>query len=216
MSAPRLPGTASDPPGGSGLAWGGPARRPVRAGALVLLASALAGVVHAAPQNFAIDPDHTHVHWELKHFGTSTARGRFDAITGSITMDRTAHTGSASISIATAGVSTGFAPFDGVIRGPYLLATKEFPTAYFVANRFSFAGDALASVTGDFTLRGTSRTLTLRALRFSCRVDAEPAREVCGGDFETEFERSAFGITHSLPFVADKVRIVLQIEAVRQ
>src|SRR6218665_283013 len=28
MTAPRSPGTASDPPGGSGLAWGGPARRP--------------------------------------------------------------------------------------------------------------------------------------------------------------------------------------------
>ena len=43
-----------------------------------------------------------------------------------------------------------------------------------------------------------------------------PLGEVCGGDFETEFARSAFGITHSLPFVADKVRVLIQIEAVRQ
>jgi len=184
------------------------------------LAGGLAGVgsaASAAPQEFAIDPANTHVHWEVKHFGTSTSRGRFDAVTGSLVLDREAKSGSASISIATGSISTGFAPFDGVLRGHYLLATAEYPTAYFVATRFAFQGDALASVSGEFTLRGVSQPVTLRALRFSCRVDPEPvAHEVCGGDFETEFNRSAFDITHSLPFVADRVRVLIQIEAARR
>jgi len=183
---------------------------------LAVMAGSSAGAAQAAPESFVIDPANTHVHWEVRHFGTSTSRGRFDAISGSVVLDRSAHSGSASFSISTASISTGFATFDGVLRGPYLLATQEYPTAYFVANRFVFDGDRVASVTGDFTLRGVASALTLRALRFACRTDAEPAREVCGGDFETEFNRSAFGITHSLPFVADKVRVLLQIEAVRQ
>jgi len=183
---------------------------------LALLAGTGVGAAQAAPQEFAIDPANTHVHWEVRHFGTSTSRGRFDTISGSITLDRAAHSGSASFSIATGPISTGFAAFDGVLRGPYLLATREYPNAYFVAQRFTFNGDALATVSGEFTLRGVSQPLTLRALRFSCRQASEPAREVCGGDFETEFNRSAFGITHSLPFVADKVRVLIQIEAVRQ
>jgi polyisoprenoid-binding protein YceI len=183
---------------------------------LALLAGSVVGTAQAAPQEFAIDPANTHVHWEVRHFGTSTSRGRFDAISGSITLDREAHSGSASFSIATASISTGFAAFDGVLRGPYLLATQEYPSAYFVAQRFTFNGDAPASVSGEFTLRGVSQPLSLRALRFSCRQATEPAREVCGGDFETEFNRSTFGITHSLPFVADKVRVLIQIEAVRQ
>ena len=188
-----------------------------RAATLALAAGAcVGGTAHAAPQNFVIDPASTHVHWELKHFGTSTSRGRFDAITGSIVLDREAHTGIASFSIATNSISTGFAPFDGVLRGPYLLATQEFPTAYFVAQRFVFESDRVTAVTGELTLRNISQTVTLRASRFACRTDAESAREVCGGDFETEFNRSAFGITHSLPFVADRVRVLLQIEAVRQ
>jgi polyisoprenoid-binding protein YceI len=182
---------------------------------LALLAGSAVGAAQAAPQEFAIDPANTHVHWELKHFGTSTSRGRFDAITGSITLDREAHSGSASFTIATASISTGFAAFDGILRGSYLLDAQDQPSAYFVARRFGFEGDQLATVSGDFTLRGVSQTLTLRALRFSCRMETEPAREVCGGDFETEFKRSAFGITHSLPFVADRVRIQIQIEASR-
>ena len=163
-----------------------------------------------------LDPANTHAYFELKHFGTSTIRRRFSAINGRITLDRAARTGRADISVATASVSTGFGPFDGIIRGPCLLATAQHPTAYFVAQQFGFDGDQLALVTGEFTLRGVGRTLTLNALRFSCRTDAEPARAACGGDFEAKFLRSDFGITHSLPFVADRVRLQLQIEAVRQ
>jgi polyisoprenoid-binding protein YceI len=174
------------------------------------------GAAAAAPQTYALDPQHTHVHWELKHFGTSTSRGRFDAITGSVTLDREAHTGAASISIDTTSISTGTKIFDGVLRGPLLLASAEHPSAYFVASRFGFDGDRLVSVAGEFTLRGSSQPMTLRALRFSCRTDTEPAREVCGGDFEAEFKRSDFGITHSLPFVGDAVRLVVQIEGVRR
>ena len=184
-----------------------------------LLATAAVATA-AAPQTFALDPANTHVHWELKHFGTSTLRGRFDTISGSVTLDREAHTGSASISIETTSVSTGTRIFDGVVRGPLLLATEEHPSAYFVASRFAFDGDRLVSVTGEFTLRGNSRPLTLKAMRFGCRTDAAadnaPAREVCGGDFEAEFDRSDFGITHSLPFVGDAVRLVVQIEGLRR
>ena len=185
-----------------------------------LAALAFAAAAVAAPQRFALDPESTHVHWELKHFGTSTLRGRFDAVSGSVTLDREAHSGSASISIETASLSTGTRIFDGVVRGPLLLATSEHPSAYFVASRFAFDGDRLVSVTGEFTLRGSSRPLTLKAMRFGCRTDtateSTPAREVCGGDFEGEFNRSDFGITHSLPFVGDAVRLVVQIEGVRQ
>lgn len=170
----------------------------------------------ATPQEFLLDPANTHVHWEIQHFGTSTIRGRFDTIEGSVTLDREARRGSASMRIATASVSTGFGPFDGIVRGPFILSTAQNPSAYFVAEKFVFDGDRVASVTGEFTLRGVSQALTLRALRFACRVDGTPERETCGGDFEAELKRSEFGITYALPFVAERVRLQIQIEAVRQ
>ena len=182
---------------------------------MVVASVLFAPAARAEPQAFTLDPANTHVQWELKHFGTSTIRGRFSTLEGSVTLDRAAHAGHVSMSVATGAVSTGFAPFDGIIRGPYLLATAQHPTAYFVASQFAFDGDRISAVTGEFTLRGISQPLTLRALRFACRTATEPTREVCGGDFEGEFLRSEFGITHSLPFVADRVRLQVQIEAVR-
>ena len=174
-----------------------------------------ATTARGAPEEFRIDPDHTHVHWEIRHFGTSTIRGRFDAIVGGITLDRVAHTGSASFTIDTTKVSTGFAPFDGVVRGSNVLASEANPSAYFVANRFAFDGDKLASVTGEFTLRGASHGLTLTALRFSCHTVPNPAREICGGDFEGEFDRGSYGISYATPFVSNSVRLLVQIEAQR-
>ena len=187
-----------------------------RRACLLLAALAGCGAAAAAPHVYALDPANTHVHWEVRHFGTSTSRGRFDAIAGSVTLDREARRGSASISVGTASVSTGIAPFDGVLRGPLLLASADHPSAYFVAQQFAFDGDKVASVTGEFTLRGVSRPLTLKALRFLCHPEGEPVREVCGGDFEAELERGEFGITHALPFVAGRVRLVVQVEATRQ
>ena len=181
-----------------------------------LLVAWLAGsATQAQPVNYAMDPQHTRVHWEVRHFGTSTHRGRFDRIEGSITFDRSARRGDVSISIDTASVSSGVGPLDGMLRGNNFLAASANPTAYFVASQMRFDGDKLAEVRGEFTLRGTSRPLVLRSTNFDCRLDEASQREVCGGDFEGELLRSDFGITFGLPLVGDKVRLLIAVEASR-
>ena len=104
--------------------------------------------------------------------------------------------------------------FNARLREADLLASTEFPDAYFVATRFRFEGDRLAEVRGEFTLRGVSQPLSLFARRFACRSDE--GTEVCGGDFEGELLRSDFGATFGLPFVADRVRLVVQVEGRRR
>ena len=60
-----------------------------------------------------------------------------------------------------------------------------------------------------------TRRLEVRdfARRFACRSDE--GTEVCGGDFEGELLRSDFGATFGLPFVADRVRLLVQVEGRR-
>lgn len=182
------------------------------------LTAALAAVtaVGAAPVEYRFDPSHTFVHFEVRHFGTSTLRGRFGPIEGSVVLDREAGTGNLTVNVATAGVSSGVRVFDSRLREPDLLAVAEFPQASFVADRFVFDAGRLAEVKGSLTLRGVRQPLTLRALRFACETREMLQREVCGGDFEAEFERSAFGIVFGSPFVADRVRLVIQVEGIRQ
>ena len=183
------------------------------AGALTTLTTTAA---RAEPLNYVVDAQHTQVYWEVSHFGTSTHRGRFDRMQGHIVMDREAGAGEAYIRIATGSVSSGVPALDSVLRGEHFLASEQHPEAWFVAQRFRFEGPQLSELRGEFTLRGVSRPLTLKSEHFACRNDLASQREVCGGDFEGEILRSDFGSTFGLPFVGDRIRLLIAVEAVRQ
>ena len=182
------------------------------------LLAALAGVpARAEPVAYSLDPSHSVASFELLHFDTSTLRGRFGPLSGDITLDREARRGRVQVVIDTATVSTGLGLLDARIRQADMLAVALHPQAFFVAERFEFdAQGGVAAVTGEFTLRGISQPLRLVARRFRCYLNPLFRREVCGGDFEAEISRSSFGISHSLPFVSDGVRLKVAVEAIRQ
>lgn len=166
------------------------------------------------PPAYILDPTHTFVHWEVLHMGTSTIRGRFDRSTGAVMFDAEKHQIDVSITVDAASVNSGVAALDGILRSPPLLATADNPQAYFTARHATWVGDAPRELQGEISLRGMSQPLALRALRWHCGLSLVLRREVCGGDFEAELLRSSFGITHSLPFVSDRVRLLIQVEAV--
>lgn len=187
--------------------------------ALRVLPMLLAGAAAVAmPVDYQLDPDHSWVQFELLHFGTSTIRGRLGPARGVVSLDRAAATGDISVEIDTATVSTGLAIFDARIRRADLLATDEFPKAWFVARQLRVdERGGVASTRGELTVRGVSVPLELQAERFSCRRDeAGPAgRERCGGDFVARFKRSAAGMDFGLPLIGDEVVLRVQVEALR-
>ena len=70
---------------------------------------------------------------------------------------------------------------------------------------------------GALTMVGKTQPLTLKANQFNCYTSPIFKREVCGGDFEATLQRSQWGINYGLPMVApDNVRLVVQVEAIRQ
>ena len=183
-----------------------------------LLAAAAAGAALAAgaqPVSYRLDPTHSFVHFEVMHFGTATLRGRFGPLDGVAALDRSAQRGEVSLTIPTRIVSTGLPVLDSRLRQGDLFASEAYPEAYFVARNFVFEGDALREVRGEFTLRGISRPLALRATSFSCGLHPIAKRDWCGGDFEAELRRSDFGMSFGLPLVADRVRLLVQVEAIR-
>ena len=173
--------------------------------------------VQAQPLAYTFDPSHSFITFELLHFDTSTLRGRFGPLQGQVVLDRAARNGRVDVRVELASVSTGLAFLDNRLRQADFLDVAGAPQAFFIATHLGFDADGgVASVRGEFTLRGQSRPLALSAQRFRCYLSPVYGREVCGGDFVGEIKRSDFGITHSLPFVSDRVRLQLQVEAVRE
>ena len=184
---------------------------------LLLCAGLLAaGAAQAQAAGYTIDPTHTFVTFEVTHFGTSTNRGRFDKKSGSITFDRAGRTGKVDINIETGSVNTGTAAFDKHLQSKDFFDSEAHPTVRFVGERFSFEGDKVSEVAGTLTLLGKTQPVTLKAVRFNCFDHPRLKREVCGGDFETTIQRSQWGMGYGIPAIPDAVKLVIQVEAVRQ
>lgn len=184
------------------------------AGAVLALAGL--GAAQAQPVTYLIEPTHTFAYWDVLHFGTSTIRGRFGGVEGSVKLDRAARSGEVSIALDLTTLDTGIAPFDAKLRSNEFFDVAQYPKAWFVARRLEFDGDRLKSVTGELTLHGVSQGLTLVAKNFNCYEHPMLKREVCGGDFEGSLRRGEFGMAFGAPLVADRVRVLIQVEGVRQ
>ena len=192
--------------------------------AALAIGFACAGATHAqeaaasaaaGSRTYRLDPAHTFATFEVRHFGTSTLRGRIGPFIGDVQLDRAARKGDLRLRIPMGTLDTGFAPLDARLKAPDLLATAEFPEAYFLATQFHFdAAGAVTEVRGEFILRGISQPLSLFARRFACRQDDMLKREVCGGDFEGDLKRNDFGANYGEPFVGDAVHLVVQVEAI--
>ena len=182
----------------------------------VAAATALtAGAAQAA--NYAIDPTHTFVTFEISHFGASTNRARFDKKQGTVEFDRAAKTGKVDITIDTTSVNSGTPQFDKHLQSADLFDAAKHPTIKFVSDKFTFNGDKVSEVSGQLTLLGKTAPVTLKATQFNCYDSPMLKREVCGGDFETTIDRTQWGMNYGVDWGFPKnVRLVVQIEAVKQ
>lgn len=183
---------------------------------LLALTLASAGIAPAQAATYAIDPRHTSVMFEILHRGTSTIRGRFEKKEGSVSFDSAGKTGKAEITIDIKSVSTGVPSLDQRLLKEDLFNTDKHPTATFVSDKFNFNGSKVTEVTGALTFLGKTQPVTLKATNFNCYDNPVVKRETCGGDFETIVVRSAHGMNYDLPGGVDNIRVVIQIEAIKQ
>ena len=185
--------------------------------ALAAAATLATGIAQAEPANYAIDPTHTFVTFEISHFGATVNRARFDKKQGSVQLDKAAKSGKVEISFDTTSVNSGTPAFDKHLQSADLFDSAKHPTMKFVADKFVFNGDKVASVEGQLTLLGKTGPLTLKANQFNCYDSPMLKREVCGGDFEATIDRTQWGMNYGVEWGFPKnVRLIAQIEAVKQ
>jgi polyisoprenoid-binding protein YceI len=171
----------------------------------------------AEPVRYELEPTHSFVNFEVKHFGTSTLRARFDAVEGYVVLDRQAGSGEAKITIDSNSISSGTPDFDKHLKSADFLDVAQTPKATFVGDKFHFDSDKLRSVDGALTLLGKTKPVTLTATNFNCYDQPVLKVHVCGGDFETTIKRSQWGMNWGLDMgIPDDVRLLVQVEAIQQ
>ncbi len=170
--------------------------------------------------DFVIDTKgmHAFVQFRVKHLGYSWIYGRFNDFSGEFSYDAdNPDANRVSIEIDMSSVDTNHAERDKHIRSDDFLDTDKYPTARFVSHSYKPNGDNSAEMTGELTLFGTTKPVTLDVTPIGGGNDP-------WGGYRQGFEGSAtlkpadfgLGIAQKLGPAAAEVELILSVEGVRK
>jgi polyisoprenoid-binding protein YceI len=165
--------------------------------------------------SYTADPSHTYVSFAINHLGFSTMRGKFDKQSGSLDYDPAAKSASVKIEIDAASIDTGHDKRDEHLKAPDFLNAVEYPTITFVSTATKWNSNKLVSVTGNLTMLGVSKPVTLQITSINCGQHPFRKKDVCGFDATGSIKRSDFGVNYGLPGVGDVLDLDIELEATK-
>jgi polyisoprenoid-binding protein YceI len=179
-----------------------------------------AGVAHAEPRTFKIDPDHFSIGFLVEHAGYGKTLGMFREGQGSFVYDeaeQTLHSG--QVTVQADSVFTNHDKRDGHLRSDDFLNADDYPEIRFKATDLTLNQDQEGTLTGELTLLGTTRTIELSVtINKTDRYPFGDNAYVLGASARGTIERSRFGMNYGVDgdLVGDEVELILEFEAVRQ
>ena len=183
---------------------------------LVALVGARPGAARAANVSYAIDPVHTRVAFLISHAGFSRAIGTFSGSHGTLDFDPDDWTGAKlDVVIPISTLNLGDDKWRDKILDATFFDAKKFPEAHFVATKIEKTGDTSAKITGDLTLHGVTRPVTLDAALNALKRHPLTLRKTAGFSATATLSRKDFGIDAWKSVVADQVQLIIEVEASR-
>jgi len=183
------------------------------ASAALLLA--LSAPAFAEVEHYTVDPAHTYASFEVAHIqGISFWRGKFDRTqSGTVTLDRSAKTGTVDITIDTSSIDFGLEKMNTHAKSADFFDVQKYPTAVYHADNIKFDGDVPVEIDGQLTLHGVTKPVALKINSFKCIIHPVLKVQVCGADAAAEFDRSDFGIDHLVNMTGTGlVKLQIQVE----
>ena len=159
---------------------------------------------------WVLDTAHTDIAFVARHAMVTKVRGTFDEFEGSVVVDQENPAVSvAKAVIKTASVNTGNADRDGHVRGDDFFSVEQFPEMTFESTSFDIQGDS-GTVTGDLTLKGITKPVTLDVEIFGVEEDPFGNTRV-GFEASTKINRKDFGVDFQAPLGSGGVLVSEQI-----
>jgi polyisoprenoid-binding protein YceI len=165
--------------------------------------------------DYTIDPNHSYVSFAINHLGFSTMRGKFDRQSGSMQFDPAGKKASVTIEIDAASIDTGHDKRDAHLQSPDFLNAVENPTIGFKSTGVTWNGAKLATVSGDLTILGVSKPVTLQVTSMNCGEHPFSKKWTCGFDATGSIKRTDFGVNYGIPAIGEVLDLQIEVEAVR-
>lgn len=174
------------------------------------------GASARANEIFRFDPSRSTIEFKVRHF-FGTAAGKFTKFSGTIDVDRE-HPEKSSViaTIQAASIDTAIAKRDEHLRGEEFFSVGKYPEITFKSRHVKQTGPSTGEITGDLTMHGVTRTITLHAQLLGAaenqishwRITTTPLKR---GEFGLSWSKSVEAVS----MIGDEVAVDIQIEAAR-
>ncbi|MFI1926792.1 MULTISPECIES: YceI family protein [unclassified Streptomyces] len=171
--------------------------------------------------DYSIDPAHSTLGFVARHAMVTNVKGKFNDFTGSLHLDGTDPSKSgATIDVTMDSIDTGSADRDGHLKTADFFKTDEFPTMTFRATSAEALGGDDYRITGDLTILGVTKPLSID-LEFNGAAKDPFGNERVGFEGKAEILRSAWGLTWNAALetggvlVSDKIKLNFDISAIK-
>jgi polyisoprenoid-binding protein YceI len=188
--------------------------RPARflAAALFALAAVVFARPAAAADTYQLDPNHMWITFKVMHGQFAESWGRFNAATGTATLDGANSV--FNVSIKAESIDTGVQKRDDHLRSADFFNVKQFPEITFKSTKVEGSGNEL-KVTGDLTLHGVTKSVTI-PLKVGGPAEFPQGVQRVGFSGQFTIKRTDYGMTTMVGPVGDEVTLVINVEATKK
>ncbi|MEU1709012.1 YceI family protein [Streptomyces sp. NPDC005706] len=171
--------------------------------------------------DYTIDPAHTTIGFVARHAMVTNVKGGFQEFTGALHLDGAEPAKStATLDVRMDSIDTGNADRDGHLKSSDFFKTDEFPAMTFRSTRAEALGGDDYRITGDLSILGVTKPLTID-LEFNGAAKDPFGNERVGFEGKAEILRSEWGLTWNAALetggvlVSDKIKLVFDISAIK-
>jgi len=172
---------------------------------------------------YSVDPTHSTAGFKVRHMMVSNVRGEFSGLAGTVVFDPANPANSkVETTIDAATVNTRDDQRDAHLKSADFLNVEQYPKIAFVSKKVEAVGPAEHTVTGDLTLHGVTKEVTLNVEGPHPEARDPWGNTRTGASATTRINRKDFGLVWNVGLetggvlVGEEVQIHLELELVRQ
>jgi len=176
----------------------------------------------AATTDWKIDPAHSSAQFSVRHMAISTVRGAFSKVTGAIVLDDKDITKSTvDVTIDVTTVDTREPGRDKDLRSDHFFDVDHFPTMTFKSKKVEQVAPGKLKVTGDLTIRGTTKEVALDVEGPTAPVKDPWGNQRAAVSATAKINRQDFGVKWNATMdngglvVGDDVNITIDVEMIK-
>lgn len=174
------------------------------------------GVSSAKAETYTVDPAHTNILLRVSHLGFSTMVLEALKPVGTLEFDQTKPKDSiVDIALKSENIDGDDEKFNTHLHSADFFNAAQFPDITFKSTAIEVTGENTGTLTGDLTLVGVTKPVTLNVTFNKAEVNPFSQKETVGFTASGIIKRSDFGIVYGLPLVGEEVTLDVNVEATK-